>query len=317
MFQLVYLRFTAPRRDSAAWIAQKQGTQAVMANRAASPGTAYNDTISVTMSQHHPRVRLFTPTLFDEVKLDRALAIYRERFADASDFTFFMVGNFNVDSVKPLVQRYLGGLPSLNRKEEGRDVGIRPPTGTVDKVVKRGVEPQSQSYMAFTGPFEYSRQNQHVMSSMAEMLTNRLTDRLREAMGGTYGVNASASGTREAPFQYQVTIRFGSAPDRAAELTKAVMQEIQILKDSGGTAADLEKVQQTQRRTRETALRQNGFWIGQLGSAYQFADDPRDILTYNTLVDGLTRTAIRDAARRYFGSNYVHVVLLPENMPQP
>ena len=317
MFQLLYLRFTAPRKDSTAWLAMKQGTQAAMANRASSPTTAYNDTITVTMAQNHPRVRPFTPTLLDEVNLDRALAIYKDRFADASDFTFVIVGNFNVDSIKPLVQRYLGGLPSINRKEVGKDVGIRPPTGTVDKVVKRGMEPQSQTFMAFTGSFEYSRQNAHALSSMAEILTNRLTDRLREAMGGTYGASASATATRDAPFTYQVTIRFGSSPDRVAELTKAALEEIQVLKDSGGTASDLEKIQQTQHRTRETALRQNNFWIAQLGTAYQYSDDPKDIMTYTTLVDGLTRNAIRDIARKAFGSNYVHISLVPDIRPQP
>lgn len=317
MFQLLYLRFTAPRKDSAAWIASRQRTQAAMANRAASPQAAFADTITVTMARNHPRSRPSTPALLDEVNIDRALAIYQDRFADASDFTFVLVGNFNVDSIKPLVQRYLGGLPSLNRREAGRDVGIRPPAGTVEKVVRRGVEPQSQTFMAFTGPFEYSRVNQHVLTSMATLLTNRLIDKLRESMGGTYGVNASASGTREQPFQYQVTIRFGTAPDRADELTRAVLEEIQFLKDSGGTAADLERVQQSQRRARETVLRQNPFWIGQLSGAYQYGDDPRTILSYDALVDGLTRVAIRDAARRYFADNYVRIVLMPENRPQP
>jgi zinc protease len=313
MFQLVYLRFTAPRKDSAAWLATKQSFQASMANLSANPQKTFSDTIVVTMSQGHLRARPLGPATLDQVNLDRAMAIYRDRFADASDFTFFLVGTFNVDSIKPLVQRYLGALPSLNRKEIGRDVGIRPPTGVVDKTVHRGTEPQSQTFLSFTGPYAYSAANQYVLSSFGQLLTMRLTDRLREALGGTYSINAFASGSRDEPQQYSLTIQFGSAPERAAELTKAVFAELKALSDSGPTAAEIERVQATQRRVRETSLRQNLFWSGQLSNAYQYGDDPRDILAYGKQVNGLTAAAIRDAARRYARmDNYVHITLLPE-----
>lgn len=313
MLQLVYLRFTAPRRDSAAFVAFRQTFQAQLANRGASPQAAFQDTIGVTMSQHHFRARPLNAAVLDEIDLDRAMTFYRERYADASDFTFFIVGNFSVDSLRPLVQRYLGGLPSINRHEAGRDEGIRPPTGVVDRVVRRGVEPQSQTFLSFTGPFEWSRVNQYVLGSLGEVLQLRLLDRLREALGGTYSVSANAGGGRDAPQRYGVTIRFGSAPERVEELTRAVFAEIQAISDSGPSTAELERVKETQRRQRETGLRQNAFWLSVLGSAYQYGDDPRIVLTYDTLVSGLTAAAIRDAARRYIRTdNYVHLTLLPE-----
>ncbi|MGH7465023.1 MAG: M16 family metallopeptidase, partial [Longimicrobiales bacterium] len=170
MLQLVYLRFMPPRRDSAAFAAYIQANQAMLANRAVSPQAAFGDTITVTMAQHHPRVRPISAATFDAVDLDRAHAIYRDRFADASDFTFFIVGDFAVDSIRPLVQRYLGALPSLKREEAGRDLGIRPPSGVVRKIVRAGAEPQSQTYISFTGPFEYSVEERHLLSSMGEVL---------------------------------------------------------------------------------------------------------------------------------------------------
>jgi zinc protease len=317
MFQLVYLRFAAPRRDSAAFVAFRQTFQAQLANRGANPQAAFQDTIGVTMSQHHFRARPISAAVLDEIDLDRAMAFYRERYADASDFTFFIVGNFSVDSLRPLVQRYLGGLPSISRHEAGRDVGIRPPAGVVDRVVRRGVEPQSQTFLSFTGTFEWSRVNSYVLRSLGEVLQLRLLDRLREALGGTYSVSANAGGGRDAPQRYGLTIQFGSAPERVEELTRAVFAEIQAISDSGPSAAELERVKETQRRQFETGLRQNAFWLSVLGGAYQYGDDPRIVLTYDTLVSGLTAAAIRDAARRYLRiTNYVHVTLLPE-APHP
>ena len=319
MFQLIYLRLHRAARSTAARVlALKNQIAAVPGEPRVEPDEVFADTVTVTMAQHHFRAPSADA---DDVRRSRTSRRRSPstRIASPTRATSRSCSSATSTrlTLKPLVQRYLGGLPSINRKEVGKDVGIRPPTGTVDKVVKRGMEPQSQTFMAFTGSFEYSRQNAHALSSMAEILTNRLTDRLREAMGGTYGASASATATRDAPFTYQVTIRFGSSPDRVAELTKAALEEIQVLKDSGGTASDLEKIQQTQHRTRETALRQNNFWIAQLGTAYQYSDDPKDIMTYTTLVDGLTRNAIRDIARKAFGSNYVHISLVPDIRPQP
>ena len=315
MLQLVYLRFTAPRRDSSAFVGFRQAMQAQLANANASPQKAFSDTITVTMSQGSPRVPVMGPELLDDIDLDQALAIYRDRFADASDFTFFIVGNFSVDSIRPLVQRYLGGLPSIGRRERGRDHGIVPPSGRVEKVVRKGVEPQSQTFMAFTGPFTYTPQDSYLMTSLGEVLSNRLIENLREKLGGTYSASARVSGGRESPQRFVASIQFGSAPDRAEELTQAVLAEIKALSETGPTQAELDKVREGQLRARETAIKTNFFWTSQLSTAYQYGDDPRDILAYDRLVAGLTAEAIRDAARRYLKQdNYVHVTLLPATL---
>jgi zinc protease len=312
MFQLVHLRFTGIRRDSAAFAAFKQSNQAMLANRAVSPMAAYSDTITATMSQNHPRARPITAKTFDEISLDRSLAIYRDRFADASDFTFLIVGDFDIDSIKPHVQRYLASLPSIGRKEAGRDVGIRPPTGVIKKVVRAGTEPQSQTMISFTSPFQYNQNERYLLSSMGEILQNRLLEKLRESLGGTYSVSAVASGGREAPATAGATISFGSAPERAEELTKAVMSEIAALQSQGPSAAEVDKVREAQRRAHELAVKQNGFWLGNLGSAYQYGDDPRDILKQEDRLKLLTPEAIREIARKYLRmDNFVQVTLLP------
>jgi zinc protease len=194
---------------------------------------------------------------------------------------------------------------------------VRPPTGVVEKVVRKGSEPVSQTYIAFTGPFEYSAANRYVLQSMGEILQNRLTDKLRESLGGTYSVGAGVSGTRDEPRTYQATIRFGSAPNRAEELTKAVMAELELLKTEGPTPADIAKVQEAQRRQRELGLRQNTFWSGQLSQAYTYGDDPRDVLKYDEIMKSLTVDAIKAAAQKTFRmDNYVHVTLLPVTIIQ-
>ncbi|HEX6135846.1 MAG TPA: insulinase family protein [Longimicrobiales bacterium] len=312
MFQMVHLKFMAPRRDTSMFASFLQANQAMLANRQASPAAAFSDTIAVTMSQNHPRAQPIRAETFEQVDLDRALAVYRERFADASDFTFVIVGDFEVDSIRPHVLQYLASLPSRGRVESGRDVGIRPPTGVIRKVVRAGTEPQSQTYLSFTGPFEYSERESHLLESLGEVLENRLLEELREALGGTYGVNVSAGGGREEPATYSVTVRFGSAPERADELTQAVMAEIRAFQTDGPTLEEVNEVREAQRRSRELSLKQNGFWLGGLVSAYQYGDDPREILEEARMTEALTPDAIRETARKYLDvDNYVHITLLP------
>ncbi|MBI4500633.1 MAG: insulinase family protein [Gemmatimonadetes bacterium] len=313
LFQLVYLYFTAPRRDSSAFLAMQQQIDAMLQDRALSPSAAYQDTLQVTLAQHHFRARPMTAEVFRQMSLDRSLAFYRDRFADASDFIFFFVGSFNPDSLKPLVQTWLGSLPSISRKETWRDVGIRPPAGVVKKAVYRGVEPQSQTQVIFTGAAEYNRQSRYAVRSLGDVLQIRLRDRMREDLSGTYGVSVRANVSRDPTPQYSVSIGFGSAPERVDELVKAVFEEIQKLKDVGATETDIAKVKETQRRTRETSMRQNGFWLGQLEVCYREGIDPRDLLTYERLIDSLNPVIVREAARKYLpADNYVQASLFPE-----
>ncbi|MEE9133191.1 MAG: insulinase family protein [Gemmatimonadota bacterium] len=313
MFQLIYLYFTAPRRDEDAYLSFKSRINAFLANRSADPNTAYRDTITVTLTQHHFRTRLPSQELYEEMDLDKSLAFYRDRFADASDFTFVFVGTFDPDSLRPLIQTYLGGLPSTGREETWRDEGIMPPTGVIEKTVYRGIEPKSQTQIVFTGPFEWTRENRYVIRSLASMLRIRLREVLREDMGGTYGVGVSGVGIRDPRQEYTFRISFGTAPERLEELTAAVFQQIDSIKTFGPTQEDIDKVKEIQRRQRETSLRENGYWLSQLVSYDRYGLDLRGILTYDELVDGLTTEVVQEAAQRYLRTdNYVQVSLYPE-----
>jgi zinc protease len=313
MFELTYLYFTAPRRDSAAYQSYRSRLNSIIANRDASPETPFWDTLQVTMAQHHKRARPMTPALVNEVSLDSALAFYRDRFADAGDFTFALVGSFSVDAIKPLVLQYLAALPAHGRVDKPRDVGMRPPKGVVNKVVRKGTEPKSRTQIVFTGPIEYTRAERHALASLIDILDIRLREVLREDLGGTYGVSISQSSTREPYPNYTVHVSFGAAPERLDSLANAVFAVIDQIKRDGPTATDLAKIKETQRRSFEKGSRENSFWAGQLIARSENAEDLKNILTYPQLVDALTADMIRAAANKYLRKdNYVRVSLFPE-----
>ena len=109
------------------------------------------------MTQDHPRARPLTAASVDQIDLDRSMAFYKSRFADASDFTFVFVGSFDVPAMKPLVERYLASLPSIQRVEAAVDRGIHPPPGVVERQVVKGVDPKSRWQSSSAGHFRTTR----------------------------------------------------------------------------------------------------------------------------------------------------------------
>ncbi|HEY9227510.1 MAG TPA: insulinase family protein, partial [Gemmatimonadaceae bacterium] len=152
LLELVYLQFTAPRLDTAAFAAFMNTQRAFMSNRGASPEGTFFDSVSVTMASHSPRARPLTLESLNEVTATRAYSVIKDRFSSAGDFTFVFVGNVELPTLKPLVERYIGAMPSTGQRETWKDAGIKPPTGVVEKVVKKGTEPKALSQVIFTGP---------------------------------------------------------------------------------------------------------------------------------------------------------------------
>ena len=203
MFQLIYLTFTAPRADPVQFEALKARLRPMLANQQARPETAFRQALASALTQDHPRARPLTPASVDQMNLDRSMAFYKSRFADASDFTFVFVGSFDVQTMKPLVERYLASLPSLHRVEAAVDRGVHPPPGIVERQVVKGVEPRSQVAIVFSGPFENDQMHRLLIKTMGEMLAGNLHRTLREDLGGTYGVSVESRFSKYPTAEYR------------------------------------------------------------------------------------------------------------------
>ncbi|MCU1268473.1 MAG: ptrA 2 [Acidobacteria bacterium] len=313
MFQLIYLGFTQPRADANAFNVQSNQTRTLLANQTAVPEFSFYDALTTARYQNHLRRRLSTPAIIDEWNLDKSLAFYKDRFADASDFTFFFVGSFDLDTIKPLVERYLGSLPSIHRKETWKDVGVRAATGVIEKKVEKGIEPKSEAVIVFSGPFEYDPDHRAAIRAMSEILQTRLLVTIREELGGTYSISANAGYQKLPNPEYTLTIQFGSAPDRTEALIKRVFEEIEKFKTSGPTEKQLTDEKEALVREFETSINLNNYLLSQLTYRYQFGEDPAGIWTIPERYKKLDAATIQEAAKTYLNpKNYVKVTLFPE-----
>jgi zinc protease len=313
MFQLIYLRFTQPRADPDAFAAQVAQLKTMLANQQRNPEWAFSETLQKTLTQDHPRAQPITAEILDQMNLEKSLAFYKDRFADASDFTFVFVGSFTPESMRPLVERYLGSLPATHRKETWRDAGIRPPKGVVEKTVRRGMEPKSSAAIVFTGPFQYDPEHRVAIRALSMVLDTRLREVLREELSGTYGVGVGPTYSKAPVETYSFTIQFGCNPQRAEELVKAVFREIENLKKSGPTEKQVSDVREALIREFETNTQQNSYLLSQIFLRYQFQEDLGKFFGLPDYYKTLTAKMVWDAAATYLNlENYVKVLLFPE-----
>lgn len=314
MFQLIHLYFTAPRKDEKAFQSMMNNNKALFKNLSSNPQFYFSDQRAKIMSQNHLRGGGL-PTLeqMDKVDLDVAYEFYKQRFANAADFTFTIVGAFNLEEIKPLLAQYLGSLPTTNVKDEWKDNGVRAPKGVVKKELLKGTDPKSMVSLMFQGEMDYDKKTAFQLNVLSEVLTIKLIESLREKEGGVYGAGSRAFASKEPYEHYQISIQFPCAPENVEKLIAASMIEITKLRKSGPTEEDLNKVKETMKREMEVNMESNRFWLSGLQKAYYDGTDPAKMLAYQKSLDALDIKSLKKVAKKYFNlKNYVQIVMNPE-----
>ena len=314
MLQLLSLKFGPTRLDADLYQSLVSRMQDAAKNAMARPEAVFSDTLQTTLFNAHPRLQLTPrPENFSQLNLERMRSIYQERFASAKGMVFVMVGSFSVESVKPLVARYLASLPTPDITSTYNDLGIRPVTGVVKKVVRTGSEPKSQVSINFTGDAPYSEEEQLRLNAVVEVLNIKIIDVLREKLTLIYG-GGMRGGLARTPYQhYQLTLTLPCAPENVDKVITAAMAEIQTMQEAGVDAADWAKVKQNWLTNHRKNLRENGFWAGRLQSAALHGTDAATVFDYEKQLEAITPEVLQAAAKRYFRrNNYVQLVQYPQ-----
>lgn len=313
MLQLLYLRFEKPRFDAEAHEAIMNRNRAAIANQQKNPQKIMQDSLSLIMSDYNPRTLLFNEEYLNKISLEKIERVYRDRIKDASDFTFFIVGNISADTVKPLIEKYIGSLTSVNRKENWRDNRVRGPKGRTEKVIEIPLEtPKATVVTKFSKDMKYNVYHNLCNNILEGVLKLRYTENIREKEGGTYGVSVNAGAVREPYQNYSMTMVFDCDPDRAAQLKSLVYEETEKMMQEGPTAEELHKVVSNIKKNREQSKQHNRYWLNNIYSEYVtgIKFDPEG---YEKMLDKISPKDIRKFAQSLFkGADVVDVVFQPK-----
>jgi zinc protease len=311
--QLIYLYFTQPRKDNDIWKGNINQTRSILASRGVDPGSVFQDTVAAVLNNYNFRGMVTTPERLSAASLDKAYSYFKDRFADASAFTFTVVGNFKPETIKPYLEVYLGGLPSTNRKETYKNLGIHPAAGVINKTVYKGIDDKATVQLVFSGDYQFTAANNVQIDALEEILNIKLTERLREQESSTYAPGVRASYVKIPAARYTFNIYFSCAPANVDKLVAATMDEIAKLKQNGAAATDIQKFVAEEARSTQLQLKENVFWAGYLAGASQNGENPDDILSHVRDLGQITVQSTKDAAAKYLGGkNLIKLVLMPE-----
>ena len=288
--------------------------KSLAANRRSDPDTLFEDTVSATVWQNHFRKRPLSAEIVQEMSLDKSFAFYKDRFADAGDFVFVFAGSFDAAAIRPLVARYLASLPSTGRKETWKDTDITPVRGVVEKVVEKGLEPQSRVRIVFSGPFRWDPTERVLLRVLGLILEGQLGAVLREDQSGTYGVKVTSASDKRPEADVRPVDRLQLRPGTDRGTREAALPRNRAGADGPalGERTSAASAKRWCASSRPTRGRTAGS-TARLTDAFENGDDPQEALKEPPVHRTLTPAMIQEAARMYLDTrNYVRVTLVPE-----
>lgn len=313
LFQMVYLYFTDLNKDDAAYNSFITKQKSFLGNLMANPQFYFQDQIGRIKNEGNPRYTGFpTNEKLDASDYDLAFLKYQERFADAGDFNFYLVGNVNEENIVRLAEQYLGSLPSKESKEQYIPTSFRRKDTYRKEVINRGTDPKSLVSITWEEEIPYDAKTALAVDALGEVVTIKLTEKLREEEGGVYGVGARGSLSKISFSNLSFSISFPCGPENVDKLVNASLKEIEKIKKEGVTPEDMAKVKETYLVERKEALKTNRFWIDNLLRADQEKRDVNRILKYERDLNNLEAKDLQEVAKAYLDDNYFLGILMPE-----
>lgn len=314
MMQLIYLRFEKPRFDKEAHEAMMHRNYAAIENAPITPQKIMQDSISMIMSNYSKRNLIFNKEFLDKISLEQIEEIYRDRIKDISDFTFFIVGNIDAETVKPLVEKYLGSVKSYNRKETWVDNKVRGPKGRTEKVIELDLTtPKSTVITNFSKEMKTSIHNNLCLNILRGVLDARYLTNIREKEGGTYGVGVQPSSSKEPYESYSMTMNFDCDPDKAEHLKSLIYAEIDKLMKDGPTQEEIDKVTSILKKNNEQSKPHNAYWMNAIQTYYLRGIDVTDPKNFDNIIDKITPKDVKKFTQKLFkGADVVDILFVPK-----
>lgn len=313
MMQLTYLTFTAPRKDNEAFESYKNRLKAELQNADANPMTAFSDTVNRALYDNHPRAIKFKESMVDQLNYDRILEMYKDRYKKAGDFTFYLVGNVDLATMKPLIAKYLGSLPAIKRKETFKDNKMEIRKGEYkNQFAKKQETPMATIMFVYNGACKYDLRNNILLSFLDQALDMVYTAEIREKEGGTYGVSCYGNLSKYPKEQLILQIVFQTDPAKTDKLSGVVTEQLQKMAKEGPSAEHMQKIKEYMLKKYKDAQKENGYWLGNLDEFFYTGVDNNK--GYEELVNSITAKDIQNfLAQLLKQNNEIQVVMtVPE-----
>ena len=312
LFELIYLQSTAMRIDEEAYDSFEMRVKTQLDNMYLDPMIAWSDTLTGLLYNHNPRNSRLKSSDFDKIDYHRMIDMYKERYADASDFVFTFVGNVDKDSIRPLLEQYLASLPSLNRKEKADEKQVSPfYKGKIKKHFPKKLEtPKSTVGIMYTGEMPYSFRNHIISQLLNQILSLTYTEKVRGEAGATYSVQVNALLYDFPEGRTSVQIYFETDPEKQDDMINLVKTEFERIAKEGPRQVDFDKSCASMIKSRTEEMQQNSYWLNVVDTYYYRGFDAHT--DFDNIINSITIEDIKSFAKKFLDQgNEVEVVMYP------
>ena len=312
MMQLTYLNFTAINKDEKNWASTMNLYKTYFENKDNKPEAVFRDSVNYIINNHSLREKPMKLEDLKNVNYDRILQIAKERTANAANFTFYFVGNFEEDSIKPLIEQYIASLPSLGKANETyKNVAERPTGKHVVEFTRKMETPKAMAQMYwYNTSMPYSLENSIYADAAGQLLSIVYLQKIREDASAAY--SAGAYGYAQTIGDKTLVNIVGSCPMKPEkkDLALKIMREEVKTLASKVNAEDLAKTQKNMVKDFETKTKENSFWTSVLTLYYSKGID---IYTgYADIVNAMTPAKVAAFVKKVTSQgNDVEVIMLP------
>ena len=307
MFQLIYLKVTSPRKDTALFSSFVSKNKAQFANIMSNPQAAFIDTMVKFMYNNNPMAPTMVPSTsnFDKINLDRVLQIYKERVGDVTGMHFVIAGSFKPAELTPLLEKYIASLPANGKKTTFKDNKVRTVTGNKTLEYKKGKEQKSLILQMYTGAVAYSEDAALKADLMTKALNIKIIEEIREKAQAIYGGGVSG-GLEKIPYpSYNLVAQLPTGPDKVETVLKSLKAEIEKIQKNGPDKSTLDKVKKTAIEEYKTSFKENSTWVDALLDAKVDGANIDRYINYEKYVNSITVADLKKAAQLYLNPNNI------------
>jgi zinc protease len=301
MMQLLYLKMAKPRFDKVAHDAIIGRFAGMLGSMEKDPNKIKEDSISLITTGYNPRTPVLSKESVGKITIDDIKKIYTDRYNNADEFTFFIVGNIDKETVMPMVEKYIGSLPSNGRVETWVDRKVNMPEGKITKEISLPLTvPKSTVYIAFANEVKYTPYNYLGLEVLKGILDIVYTEKVREDEGGTYGVGVSLTAQKRPTELGEGIITFDCDPARANSLKDIIYRELDNIVKNGPSQENLDKAVNNILKTREENKMHNTYWLQVMSRYYSYGINSNDPANYENVLKSYTVKDIKKIAGLMF-----------------
>ncbi|BDD07610.1 zinc protease [Fulvitalea axinellae] len=315
MLQLLHLRFVKPRFAKEGYEVLKSNLSNYLTRKAGDVNMQKGDSLTVALyGPNHPRRRIFDEGYIKDISFDRMKEIYSERFADASDFEFFIIGDVKEEALKPLLAKYVASLPTKGTEEMWKDNSSEWLSDRIERDIYLKMEnPKATVRTQFKNKVKYNLQNRTMMRALGDILRLRYTEAIREKEGGTYGARVSASlGQRPKQIAY-LSVSFDCDPEKVDRLKEIVVEEIEKIKNGEIKQEDIDKTTANYLKERKDAKNNNSYEMSVLKNYFREGYDMNDPKNFEDIVASVTAKNLQKFTKKLLkGADSYEIVFRPK-----